>query len=68
VLDEVAQLYYERRRAQLDAARESDPHAAARLALRAAELAAGLDAWTGGWWSAQLARLAPERPEAEITR
>jgi hypothetical protein len=68
VLDEVAQLYFERRRAQLDAARETDPHAAARLALRAAELAAGLDAWTGGWWSAQLTRLSPERPDPEITR
>ena len=67
VLDEVAQLYFERRRALLDAARETDPHAAARLALRAAELAAGLDAWTGGWWSAQSAALSPERPASEIT-
>jgi hypothetical protein len=66
VLDEVAQLYFERRRALLDAARETDPHASARLALRAAELAAGLDAWTGGWWSAQLAA-SPERPASEIT-
>jgi hypothetical protein len=68
VLDEVAQLYFERRRAQLDAAREPDPHAAARLELRAAELAAGLDAWTGGWWSASLAASSsPERPAPEIT-
>jgi hypothetical protein len=67
VLDEVAQLYFERQRVLLDADRESDPHAAARLALRAAELAAGLDAWTGGWWSAQLATVSPERPATEIT-
>jgi hypothetical protein len=51
----------------LDAAREADPHAAARLALRAAELAAGLDAWTGGWWSAQLETSSPQRPASEIT-
>jgi len=67
VLDEVAQLYFERRRALLDAARETEPYAAARLELRAAELAAGLDAWTGGWWSAQLATASPERPASEIT-
>jgi hypothetical protein len=67
VLDEVAQLYFERRRALLDASRESDPYAAARLELRAAELAAGLDAWTGGWWSARLATASPERPASEIT-
>jgi hypothetical protein len=67
VLDEVAQLYFERRRALLDAARESDPYAAARLELRAAELAAGLDAWTGGWWSARLATASPVRPASEIT-
>jgi hypothetical protein len=67
VLDEVAQLYFERRRALLDAARETDSYAAARLELRAAELAAGLDAWTGGWWSAQLANASPERPASEIT-
>jgi hypothetical protein len=67
VLDEVSQLYFERRRALLEVSRESDPHAAERLALRAAELAAGLDAWTGGWWSAQVDALSPERPTAEIT-
>jgi hypothetical protein len=67
VHDEIAQLYFERRRALLDAARESDPHAAARLALRADELAAGLDAWTGGWWSARLARSSPESPAMETT-
>jgi hypothetical protein len=54
VLDEIAQLYFERRRALLDAASEPDARAAARLRLRAEELGAGLDAWTGGWWSAAL--------------
>ncbi|HEU4428945.1 MAG TPA: hypothetical protein VFT98_09335 [Myxococcota bacterium] len=67
VLDEIGQLYFERRRALLDAAREPDPHAAARLALRADELAAGLDAWTGGWWSARLASSSPESPAMEAT-
>jgi len=67
VLDEIAQLYFERRRALLDAAREPDPHAAARLALRADELAAGLDAWTGGWWSARLESSSPRGPATEFT-
>jgi len=55
VLDEINQLYHERRRVLLDAAARpaGDPEAA-RLRLRAAELAAGLDAWTGGWWSRRL--------------
>ncbi len=52
VLDEITQLYFERRRvlmelAALDPAGLAD---AARLRLRADELAAGLDAWTGGWF------------------
>ena len=53
VLDEVTQLYFERQRALLELASEPTPPAdeAARLRLRADELAAGLDAWTGGWWS-----------------
>jgi hypothetical protein len=51
VLDEVNQLYFERRRILLDLASRdpSDPETTG-LALRAAELAAGLDAWTGGWF------------------
>jgi len=40
VLDEVNQLYFDRQRALQ-----------AGEALRASELAAGLDAWTGGWFS-----------------
>jgi hypothetical protein len=51
VLDEVNQLYFERQRVLLEAAgREPASPEAARLRLRAAELAAGLDAWTGGWF------------------
>ncbi len=52
VLDEVTQLYFERRRARLalgTAARDERP----RLRLRIRELDAGLDGWTEGWWSAQ---------------
>jgi hypothetical protein len=66
VLDEISQLYFERRRALLDLARERDAHLAARLALRADELAAGLDAWTGGWWRAQLEPLSPRGPAHEL--
>jgi hypothetical protein len=66
VLDEISQLYFERRRALLDLARERDAHLAARLSLRASELAAGLDAWTGGWFSAQLEALSPRGPAHEL--
>jgi len=56
LLDEVTQLYFDRRRVLLALAAfadRSDPEAVA-LALRAEELAAGLDAWTGGWFSRQV--------------
>jgi hypothetical protein len=55
VLDEVNQLYFERQRvlASLDAPPADAP--VALLRLRAAELASGLDAWTGGWFNEQLA-------------
>ena len=51
VLDELDQLYFDRRRA-LDAAAAApaDSPEAARERLRAEELAAGLDAWTDGWF------------------
>jgi hypothetical protein len=62
VLDEVNQLYYERRRSLLELEVAQDPHEAERLRLRADELAAGLDAWTGGWFGRALD--APERPES----
>jgi len=54
VLDEITQLYFERRRVLMAlAASGDDPLGvdAAQLRLRAAELAAGIDAWTGGWFS-----------------
>lgn len=53
VLDEVNQLYFDRRRALAALAvyaDRSDPEAVA-LEIRCQELAAGLDAWTGGWFS-----------------
>jgi hypothetical protein len=55
VLDEVTQLYFERRRAldRLALVPPSEPEAEA-LRLRSAELAAGIDAWTGGWFTRAL--------------
>ena len=53
VLDEVNQLYFERRallEKLREPAREGDAERL-RMEMRAAELAAGLDAWTGGWFS-----------------
>lgn len=52
VLDELDQLYFDRRRA-LDAAAAApaDSPEAARERLRAEELAAGIDAWTDGWFA-----------------
>lgn len=53
VLDEISQLYFERRRVLTELASlgpEPPPTEAWRLRLRADELAAGLDAWTGGWF------------------
>jgi hypothetical protein len=51
VLDELNQLYFERRRAR-EAAAQAGPGTpdATRESLRAEELAAGIDAWTGGWF------------------
>lgn len=65
ILDELTQLYFDRRRVLLELAvlEASQPVAfenssqrveAERLRLRADELVAGIDAWTGGWFSAQL--------------
>ena len=52
ILDEVSQLYFERLRVGVERARlgAGDPEARL-LEIRAAELGAGLDAWTDGWWS-----------------
>ena len=54
LLDEVNQLYFDRRRTlvALDAYGDKGDPEAVLLQLRAEELAAGLDAWTGGWFSA----------------
>ena len=55
VLDEITQLYFERRRVLAVVALQPDAPAASELRLRAAQLAAGIDAWTGGWYGRQLA-------------
>jgi len=57
VLDEVNQLYFERRAilASLADAPPLDAIERSRQENRAAELAAGLDAWTGGWFSSRVA-------------
>ena len=70
VLDEINQLYFERRRVLLERALLPDPASpeAERLALRALELAAGLDAWTGGWWSRQVEPLSPRPTDPEEER
>jgi hypothetical protein len=63
LLDEINQLYFDRRRALIALsafADRSDPEAAL-LELRCQELAAGLDAWTGGWFSSQIR---PAHPQA----
>jgi hypothetical protein len=52
VLDEITQLYFERRRVLMDLASlgpDADSEAF-ELRRRADELAAGIDAWTGGWF------------------
>jgi outer membrane protein TolC len=59
VLDEITQLYFERRRVLVELAAAETPAEALRLRLRAAELAAGIDAWTGGWFSRVLHGSAP---------
>jgi len=62
VLDEITQLYFERRRvlAQLQALPDPGDAERLRLRLRADELAAGIDAWTGGWFGRQTRRLAAQ--------
>jgi hypothetical protein len=63
VSDEIHQLYFERQRIRARLAGPADafaPGESADLALRAAELDAGLDAWTGGWISAW--RITSARP------
>jgi hypothetical protein len=59
VLDEITQLYFERRRVLAALASQPDAPAAGELRLRAAQLAAGIDAWTGGWYGHQLSTPTP---------
>lgn len=60
VLDELDQLYFDRRRAlAAAAAAAADPGEAARERLRAEELAAGLDGWTDGWFGRSAACARP---------
>ena len=59
VLDEITQLYFERRRVLAVVALQPDSPAASELQLRAAQLAAGIDAWTGGWYGRQLSNTTP---------
>jgi len=70
VLDEINQLYFERRRILLERARLAEPAGleAERLGLRARELAAGLDAWTGGWWSRQVEPHSPRANDSQEDR
>jgi hypothetical protein len=57
VLDEVNQLYFDRRRALAAAASAAPGSPEARAAeVRAEELAAGLDGWTGGWFGTRAGR------------
>ncbi len=71
VLDEVNQIYFERLmvRSQLAAAESTTaeegeaPLGRRNLELRFGELTAGLDSWTGGWFSQQIALQIPIRED-----
>ena len=56
LLDEINQLYFDRRRVQSALSRFLEPEdpEAVQLRIRIEELEAGLDAWTGGWFSRRL--------------
>jgi len=64
VLDEITQLYFERRRVLVALLASGAPHSddALQLRLRASELAAGIDAWTGGWFSRRVNVTTPRDP------
>jgi hypothetical protein len=69
VLDEITQLYFERRRviAQLQLLPDPGEAEQLRLRLRADELAAGIDAWTGGWFGRLTGRLTAQTPARSPT-
>jgi hypothetical protein len=76
VLDEVNQIFFERRALLLQLAEgpppgleDADanlPMDRRSLELRVAELTAGLDAWSGGWFSTRLAQLQSMAPRSPI--
>ena len=63
VLDEVNQIYFERRRAIIALGRLGGPDSAGseaiELRIRIDELTAKLDAWTDGFFSREIERRAP---------
>ncbi len=64
VLDEITHLFFERQRVLVSLAAlgpEAPPEEQQRLRLRADELAAGLDAWTGGWFGQRVPPAARSR-------
>jgi hypothetical protein len=65
VLDEVTALYFERQEVLARLAASRDAAERISLELRAAELAAGLDAWTGGAFSALDANPPPAVPRGD---
>jgi hypothetical protein len=67
VLDEINQLYFERQRVLASLEAPPPDTSPAALLLRAEELASGLDAWTGGWFSAQR-NAGPDSPAEEFSQ
>jgi hypothetical protein len=62
VLDELTQLYFERQRVLAELHSNSGDRDELPLKIRADQLAAGIDAWTGGWFSART-RILPHDPK-----
>ena len=67
VLDEITQHYFARAAALAELRRASDPIEAARWRRRAAEAAAGIDAWTGGALRRATRPDSPDRSRTEPT-
>lgn len=64
VLDEINQIYFERRALMAQLAGGAEPELAGSRRIRVDELRAGLDAWTGGWFSQRLGLLPSPRTAA----